>query len=157
VSAELDLMRGMTDSQRFLFQTEMLKHRKGAGTAAVLCILGPIGAHRFYLGQIGLGLVMLGLSCTGIGLVVTVPWAVVDLFGIGQLVDTANLAKAEQVAAAIRRLDEPRDAQRAKTPEERAADRAAWKAHKRRELVRTLLIFGGLILATLVVAHLAAK
>jgi TM2 domain-containing membrane protein YozV len=48
--------------------------------AALLAFLmGPLGVHRFYLGQIGSGIAMLVLSCTVIGLFVSVPWALIDM------------------------------------------------------------------------------
>ncbi len=42
--------------------------------------LWPFGAHRFYLGRIGTAVAMLILTITIIGLLVTVIWAIVDLF-----------------------------------------------------------------------------
>jgi TM2 domain-containing membrane protein YozV len=48
--------------------------------AALLAFfLGSIGIHRFYLGRIGTGILMLVLTCTVIGLIVTVPWAFIDM------------------------------------------------------------------------------
>lgn len=48
--------------------------------AALLAfLLGPLGIHRFYLGRVGSGIVMLLLSCTVIGLIVSVPWALIDM------------------------------------------------------------------------------
>jgi TM2 domain-containing membrane protein YozV len=48
--------------------------------AALLAFfIGPLGAHRFYLGRIGSGIGMLVLSCTVIGLIATVPWAIIDM------------------------------------------------------------------------------
>jgi hypothetical protein len=48
--------------------------------AALLAFLfPPLGIHRFYLGRIGAGIVTLLLSLTVIGLVVTLPWALVDM------------------------------------------------------------------------------
>lgn len=48
--------------------------------AALLAFLtGPLGIHRFYLGRIGSGIAMLVLSCTVIGLFLTVPWALIDM------------------------------------------------------------------------------
>lgn len=48
--------------------------------AALLAFLvGPLGIHRFYLGRIGSGIAMLVLTCTVIGLFVSVPWALIDM------------------------------------------------------------------------------
>ena len=47
--------------------------------AALLAFfLGVFGVHRFYLGRIGSGIVMLLLTCTVLGLLVTGVWALVD-------------------------------------------------------------------------------
>jgi TM2 domain-containing membrane protein YozV len=97
---ELDLMRPMTETQRLLFQTEMLKHRKSVGVAAVLCFL-VFGLHRFYLGQIGMGFLYaftFGLFFVG---------SIVDLLRIRSLVERVNLVKAQEVAAQIMALDQP--------------------------------------------------
>ena len=48
--------------------------------AAILAfLLGPLGIHRFYLGRTGSAIAMLVLSITFFGLIVTVPWALVDM------------------------------------------------------------------------------
>jgi len=48
--------------------------------AAVLAfVVGPLGIHRFYLGRTGSGIAMVVLSCTIIGLLVTVPWGFIDM------------------------------------------------------------------------------
>jgi TM2 domain-containing membrane protein YozV len=48
----------MTDRQFALFQSEMAE-RKKSGTAGVLLalLLGGVGAHKFYMGQVGWGVV----------------------------------------------------------------------------------------------------
>lgn len=49
--------------------------------AILLCFfLGPIGAHKFYLNQNKKGLLILILTLTGIGLVISLPWVVIDFF-----------------------------------------------------------------------------
>ena len=61
---------------------------KDQSTAFVLAMfLGVLGADRFYLGQIGLGVLKL-LTCGGFGI-----WAMVDaiLIGIGQMKDERGL------------------------------------------------------------------
>ena len=47
--------------------------------AVIAFLIGPLGIHRFYLGRVGSGIAMLLLSCTVIGLLVTVPWALIDM------------------------------------------------------------------------------
>jgi len=50
-----------------------------AALLAAPFLIGCLGVHRFYLGRGASGLAMLLLSCTVIGLVVTVPWAFIDM------------------------------------------------------------------------------
>jgi TM2 domain-containing membrane protein YozV len=133
---DFDLMRPMTDTQRLLFQTEMLKHRKSVGVAAVLCFLGPFGVHRFYLGQIGLGLLYL---CT-FGLLVV--GALVDLLRIGSLVESVNDSKAREVAAQIIALPAGETAMAA-----RGATRATVTPPARSRVASTLVITAVLLLA----------
>jgi len=47
--------------------------------ALIAFVIGPLGVHRFYLGRIGTGATMLVLTCTIVGLAVTVPWALIDM------------------------------------------------------------------------------
>jgi hypothetical protein len=47
--------------------------------AALAFIIGPLGIHRFYLGRTGSGVAMLVLTCTIIGMIVTIPWAFIDM------------------------------------------------------------------------------
>ena len=47
--------------------------------AALLAFfLGMLGIHRFYLGRTGSGIVMLVLSFTVVGLMISAPWALID-------------------------------------------------------------------------------
>jgi TM2 domain-containing membrane protein YozV len=47
--------------------------------ALIAFLIGPLGIHRFYLGRTGSGIAMVVLSCTIIGLLLTVPWAFIDM------------------------------------------------------------------------------
>lgn len=46
--------------------------------AALAFLLGTLGVHRFYLGRTGSGIVMLVLTLTVVGLLVTGLWALID-------------------------------------------------------------------------------
>jgi TM2 domain-containing membrane protein YozV len=47
--------------------------------AIIAFLVGPLGIHRFYLGRTGSGIAMLLLSCTVVGLLLTIPWAFIDM------------------------------------------------------------------------------
>lgn len=48
--------------------------------AALLAFfLGPLGIHRFYLGRNGSAAITLAMSVTLIGLLITVPWSLIDM------------------------------------------------------------------------------
>lgn len=48
--------------------------------AALLAFfLGPLGIHRFYLGRTGSGVLMLIMSIVVVGLLITIPWSLIDM------------------------------------------------------------------------------
>lgn len=71
----------LTDSKRMLIEQRVANDKPSTGAAYLLCIfLGFLGAHRFYLGAKGTGIVMLLLSLTFFGMIISGPWAFIDLF-----------------------------------------------------------------------------
>jgi len=57
-----------------------LRSDRNKWIAAILAfVFGPLGIHRFYTGRTGSGIAMLILSCTVVGLIISVPWAWIDM------------------------------------------------------------------------------
>ncbi|WP_375685881.1 TM2 domain-containing protein [Bartonella sp. AP65SXKL] len=50
--------------------------------ALVCWFFGLLGIHRFMAGKVGTGIVMLLITITGIGLLVTIPWSFIDFIVI---------------------------------------------------------------------------
>lgn len=98
---ELLLQKDMTDSQRMMFQSEMGKTRKNRTTALLLTLfLGGLGAHQYYMGKVGLGVLYTLFCWTFIPGVV----ALVELFLIMGRVDRHNEQMAQDIAIKIKAL-----------------------------------------------------
>lgn len=55
---EFMLMQSMSDQQKMMFLSQYSNIKKDSTVAVLLCLfLGGLGAHRFYLGQVGIGVV----------------------------------------------------------------------------------------------------
>ena len=68
---------------------------KSVAVYLILCwCFGVIGVHRFYAGKIGTGFCMLVLSCTIFGMIITVPWALVDF-----IVGVCNISTPQNIFA----------------------------------------------------------
>ena len=66
--------------------------RKSIGLAYLLwLLLGAFGVHRFYSGRTGSGIAQLILSLTGVGLLIVIPWLLIDLFLIPGMVNEKNM------------------------------------------------------------------
>lgn len=93
------LITDMTDEQAEQFANVYRQRRKDPTMTlmmALLAFIGISGVHRFYLGQIGMGLAYLitfGFCFIG---------TIVDLFNYRSLTDTYNENEALQVSALIR-------------------------------------------------------
>ena len=91
-----------------MFQTEMGARRKNPTTGLLLCLfLGGIGAHRFYLGQVGLGVLYLCFVWTFVPAVV----ALVELFLIMGRVRRYNAEAALEITTKLKALRSGADAE----------------------------------------------
>ncbi len=98
---EIELQKTMTPEQRMYFQNEYSVARKDSTVAVLLGIfLGGFGAHRFYLGENGAGVVYL------IFFWAFIPWIVawIECIGMSAKVERYNQAKAAEIAARVRIL-----------------------------------------------------
>ncbi len=93
------LLKNLTDEQAEQFAHVYRTRRRDANTTLILALLGFVvvaGIHRFYLGQIGMGL--LYLFTGGLCLIGTI----VDLFNYKRLTFEYNRKQADEVVRLIR-------------------------------------------------------
>jgi TM2 domain-containing membrane protein YozV len=99
------LTQDMTEQQRWLFQSQFDAARKHEGTGIVLALLlGGLGAHRFYLGEIGLGVLYVLFVWTFVPAII----AFFELFVMSKRVRAYNARKALEIAAQVQMLRNPR-------------------------------------------------
>jgi TM2 domain-containing membrane protein YozV len=68
---EFAYMQGMTEQQKMLFLTQYNAMKKDTTVGVLLCFfLGVFGAHRFYMGQTGMGVLYLVFFWTGISAII---------------------------------------------------------------------------------------
>ena len=91
--------KDLTDRELLLFQSEMNTRGKNPaiGVLFALC-LGGFGAHHFYLGRIGLGILYVCFFWTFIPVIV----ALVECFFIPGRVRAYNAAIGQEIATAIK-------------------------------------------------------
>lgn len=97
------LMKDLNDQERLMFQNEVNARRKDVSVGVILCLfLGGLGAHRFYMGQTGLGVVYVLLFWTLIPALV----ALVECFLMPGRVREHNAAVASEVVTKLKALRE---------------------------------------------------
>lgn len=80
-----------TIERKILIEQRVTNEGKSAVVAYLFWFFLPfLGAHRMYLGRVGSGVAMLLLSISVVGLVISIPWMIVDLFRIGNMVREEN-------------------------------------------------------------------
>ena len=104
---ETALLKDLTEQERLLFQTEYQPAKKSATAGVLLAFfLGGLGAHRFYMGQVGLGFVYLLLA--SITLVTLIPItsviALVECFLMPGRVRAYNKAQADAITTKLKAL-----------------------------------------------------
>ena len=104
---ETSLLKDLSESERLAFQTEYQPAKKNSTTAVVLALfLGGLGTHRFYMGQVGLGvLYLVGAAATAITIIpISAVVALVDCFLMPGRVRAFNKAEAEAIALKLKAL-----------------------------------------------------
>ena len=104
---ETALLKDLTEQERLLFQTEYTSVKKDSTTGVVLALfLGGAGAHRFYMGQIGLGVFYFILACASYITIVpiSVVFALVDCFLMPGRVRAYNKAQADAITTKLKAL-----------------------------------------------------
>lgn len=78
-------MRDLTSEQLAMVQSEVKGKEKSKGIAyALWFFLGTLGDHRYYAGDIGMGIAMT-LTLGGLGF-----WSLIDVFFIGSRIEKKN-------------------------------------------------------------------
>ena len=96
---ELAMMQDMTEQQRMVFLAQYHAVRKDATVGVLLAVLlGHFGAHRFYMGEIGLGIVYLLFCWTGIPTIL----GFIEAFLMPGRVREYNVAHAAYLAAQVK-------------------------------------------------------
>lgn len=95
---ELAFAQGMDNRQRAVFFTAFSRTRKDVTTGVLLSLLlGGLGAHRFYMGEIGWGVVYLIFSWTAIPMFA----GFVEAFLMPDRVRAFNAVQAHILAAQV--------------------------------------------------------
>ena len=84
VGAEVDFIEhGNSAKSIFLLQSNNNPDTVSILVLALACaVFGVFGLHRFVVGKVGTGLLMLVLTCTAIGMFITVVWTLIDFIVI---------------------------------------------------------------------------
>lgn len=98
---ETRFMDSMTVEQRMIFMSQYNAVRKSNTTGVLLAVfLGGIGAHHFYLGRVGLGIVYVLLVWTFLPAIA----ALIEAFAMPNRVDRYNESQALDIAARVKML-----------------------------------------------------
>lgn len=93
------LKHDLSAEQLALVSSELENVKKSKGIAYALWLFtGGVGGHRYYAGDIGIGIAMT-VTLGGLGI-----WALVDGFFIGKRIDKHNTEKEIELIQNVKRL-----------------------------------------------------
>ncbi len=99
MSEHMKYMRSMTPHEQAIFSSEFNAVRKNPTTGLFLCLfLGGLGAHRFYLGQVFLGVIYASFCWL---LFIPSIIALIEAFSIRDRVEEWNDESAKEIAERI--------------------------------------------------------
>jgi len=100
----IGLMTNMSTEQRVLFASQLAQTQKNRTTGLLLALfLGGVGAHKFYMGKTGQGVLYLIFCWTFLPALV----ALVEVFLMGGRIDRYNERAATDLAGRILTLAGP--------------------------------------------------
>ena len=93
---------GLNDPEKLQFQREFKRKAKSKGLAIFWAIgLGGLGAHRFYMGEPGLGILYVCFVWTAVPMIVG---AIEGIFFMSKRVEEYNETTAQEIALKLRAM-----------------------------------------------------
>ncbi|RLQ90235.1 TM2 domain-containing protein [Planomicrobium sp. Y74] len=90
--------QGLSTQELTMVQSEMMNKQKSKGIAyALWFFLGGLGGHRYYAGDVGIGIAMT-LTLGGLGI-----WAFIDVFFIGKAIENKNEKIERDIISNVKR------------------------------------------------------
>ncbi|WP_282019336.1 TM2 domain-containing protein [Planomicrobium okeanokoites] len=90
--------QGLSTQELTMVQSEMMNKQKSKGIAyALWFFLGSLGGHRYYAGDVGIGIAMT-LTLGGLGI-----WAFIDVFFIGKAIENKNEKIERDIISNVKR------------------------------------------------------
>ncbi|QHJ70154.1 TM2 domain-containing protein [Planococcus halotolerans] len=90
--------QGLSTQELTMVQSEMMNKQKSKGIAyALWFFLGGLGGHRYYAGDVGIGIAMT-LTLGGLGI-----WAFIDVFFIGKAIESKNEKIERDIISNVKR------------------------------------------------------
>lgn len=96
------LKRDLTAEQLTMVHSEIQQKEKSVGLAyALWFFVGTLGGHRYYAGDIGMGVAMT-LTLGGLGF-----WTLIDVFFIGNRITKKNSILEREIISTVKSISKP--------------------------------------------------